>query len=77
MGYLQQVIIKLPNFRYIMNHERTISQRNDATSINNKRGMARRAKRNASKRRRQFCKRALAYERMFGTYNSTNTSPGQ
>jgi hypothetical protein len=36
-----------------------VSQKNDATCINNKRGMARRAKRHASKRFRQIMKRRM------------------
>lgn len=37
----------------------SISQKNDATSINNKRGMARRAKRNSSHRDRQKLKKDM------------------
>lgn len=37
----------------------SIHQKNDASSINNKRGMARRAKRNSNKRDRQQCDKVL------------------
>jgi len=46
---------------------KVISQRNDATSINSKRGMARRAKRNASKVDRQLQKKILQDETNAGT----------
>ncbi len=37
----------------------SITQKNDASCINNKRGMARRAKRNSNKRDRQMLKREM------------------
>lgn len=42
----------LPRWQYV-------SQKNDASCVNNKRGMARRAKRNSSKRARRHVKKDL------------------
>jgi DNA-directed RNA polymerase subunit RPC12/RpoP len=42
-----------------MTHKTSISQKNDASSINNRRGMAKRAKRNSSKKSRKVAKEVV------------------
>ena len=44
--------------------DQSITQKNDASSISNRRGMSRRAKRNSNKRDRQFLNKELRIEKM-------------